>query len=87
MGRAIGTPITLSLGLECPLGSVGCSTARSILTKLIMSSILSHLLAHHLAQNSQVPAALDFIKQVINQDRAINRAIQQEGVDGPVVHR
>lgn len=52
-----------------------------------MSSILSHLLAHHLAQNSQVPSALTFIKQVINQDRAIHRALQQEGVDGPVVHR
>jgi len=52
-----------------------------------MSSILSHLLAHHLAQNGQVPAAVDFIKQVINQDRAISRAIHQEGVDGPVVHR
>lgn len=52
-----------------------------------MSSILSHLLAHHLAQNSQVPQALSFIKQVLAQERPVQRSVQEEGSDGPVNHR
>lgn len=52
-----------------------------------MSSILSHLLAHHLAQNAQVPQALDFITQVLTTERAVHRAVSEEGPDGPVMHR
>ncbi|GAA5984343.1 hypothetical protein JCM5350_001024 [Sporobolomyces pararoseus] len=51
------------------------------------TNMLNHLLSHHLATNQSIPSSLNYVLQTIESQRLIARTEQEEGTNGPTLHR
>ncbi|GAA6026106.1 hypothetical protein JCM11491_002868 [Sporobolomyces phaffii] len=51
------------------------------------TTMLNHVLSHHLATNDAVPACVDYLEAVLESHRLIAATEQDEGTNGPTLHR
>lgn len=51
------------------------------------TSMLNHLLSHNLATNDSIPASINYVAPVVETQRLVSRVEQEEGTNGPTLHR
>jgi hypothetical protein len=51
------------------------------------TTMLNHLLSHHLATNQSIPSSLNYLESVLETQRLVSRTEQEEGTNGPTLHR